>query len=179
MVKQVFSEIVRQQKVLEIFGKKAANDGIKWIPVKVNRRIPLGLPPNIYDFEGVKLERREGRVVAVPTRDHATPIIGSRAEENEDSPHGYIKVAPTEYNINLLAKYAEQASVSKKERSKGGAAEATEIRIIVPRYERIDVEDAEVLREIASRVHDPEVLIRALQTAPDHVINALKERIGL
>lgn len=179
MAKQVFSELVRQQKVLEIFGKKVASEGIKWIPVKFNRRVPVGLPPNIYDFEGIKLERRDGRVVPVPTKDYASPVIGSRASENENSPYGYIKVAPTEYNIALLAKYADQASVSKKERSKGGAPEATEIRITVPRYERLDVEDAAMLDELAKRMHSPDALIVALETAPDSVIEVVAKRLGL
>jgi hypothetical protein len=179
MPKPVYSELVRQQKVLELFGKKVASEGIKWIPVKFNRRVPVGMPPNVYDFEGVKLERRDGKVVLVPTKDYASPVIGSRAEENEPSPHGYIKVAPTEYNIALLEKYASQAGVSKKERSKGGAPEVTEIRITVPRYERLDVEDAALLQELASRMQSPEVLAAYLENAPDSVIDVLGKRLGL
>ncbi len=176
---QIFSEIVRQQKILELFDKKTANDGIKWIPVKVNRRIPVGMPGNIYDFEGIRLVREGGRVVAHPNKDYATPVYGSRMAENEDSPYGFIKVAPTPYNIELLAKYAALANTASRERSKDGGPETTEIRITVPRYERMDVEDSALMDEMARRMHDPEVMMRALQTAPQHVINGFAERLGI
>ena len=176
---QIFSEIVRSQKILELFGQKTANDGIKWIPVKVNRRIPVGMPPNIYDFEGVKLVREDGRVVAKPHKDYATPIIGSRAAENEDSPHGFIKVAPTEFNQALLERYAALAGTVARERSKDGGPVVTEIRITVPRYERMDVEDAALMQAIMDRAQSPEMLLRALETAPDAAMDIIRRRLGL
>ncbi len=162
-----FSELARRQRVMEIGGLPTVNDKRKLIPVKYNRSVQSGDEPVCYDFEGMKTARRNGVVVFEVDQNNTELIHGSRGT-HEESPHGFLLVAPTKNNVEKLARMADKAAslnAANKAAIKthNGSEEYKEVRVVVPIFERIDIEDEETTQAVLDSVTaNPKVLKGAL-----------------
>lgn len=160
-----FSELARRQRVMEIGGLPALNDSRKLIPVKWNKTVPSGDPIILYDFEGMKAVRRNGKIEFDVDQNHTIAVRGNLGDAQE-SPYGLLLVPPTPNNIAKLARSAEAAEKATREaiKSNNGGEEFKEVRKCVPVFERMDVEDEETMQAAMSSVLGNPELIKSMMS---------------